>query len=117
MAILTWLMHMFAVLVGVPHFTAAKESLTSESDSTLIHDKSERLSSASKAHRGAEERAKLLASLVRPQYDFQFDNTHPRYNLLWAMYGFCRHGERYVADTTQWKEKYQRNEKRHRDVC
>jgi hypothetical protein len=66
----------------------------------------------------AARRAELLASMAPPvdgsRVDFQ--EEHPRFRVLRAMYGFARHQARYQADLAGWEDGYKAIPERHREV-
>jgi hypothetical protein len=61
------------------------------------------------------EREYTLKTIARP-YGYEIDNDHPRYRLLWAMYGFDRHFDRAVADVNSARTRYEELDDRHKDV-
>jgi hypothetical protein len=45
-----------------------------------------------------------------------FNEEHPRFRVLRAMYGFARHKKRYQTDLAGWEDGYKDLPERHRDV-
>jgi hypothetical protein len=61
------------------------------------------------------ERERTLAAIAR-EPEQEIDNDHPRYRLLWAMYGFDRHFDRAVNDVNSARDRYAELDESHRDV-
>jgi hypothetical protein len=66
----------------------------------------------------AARKAQLLASMALPADGsrIDFDEEHPRFRVLRAMYGFARHQQRYQTDLAGWEDGYKAIPERHRDV-
>jgi hypothetical protein len=66
----------------------------------------------------AARKAQLLASMAPPADGsrIDFDEEHPRFRVLRAMYGFARHQTRYQTDLAGWEDGYKAIPERHRDV-
>jgi hypothetical protein len=61
------------------------------------------------------ERDYTLASIARTPGQ-ELENDHPRYRLLWSMYGFDRHFDRAVADVSTARTRYEELSDHHKDV-
>jgi hypothetical protein len=114
-----WLISLFLswLLCHIP-VAAGEDSIDPGLDSTLNHVKYDSIISLSYNPRAAAEKARLLDSIAKsPTATGVFvDFGHPRYNLLYAMYGFWRHGERYEAEAKRSKENYDEVDEHHKEV-
>jgi hypothetical protein len=118
MSAVRWMVQLIlSILLGFIHVTAGENSIDPGLDSTLNHVKYDSIHSLAFDPRRVAEKARLLSSIANPVASTElFDYDHPRYHLLYAMYGFWRHGERCEADVQRSKENYNEVEKSHKAV-
>jgi hypothetical protein len=107
---------MVNVLLAGSELVRAEDSINPGLDSTLNHVKYESFLSSASSTRQVAEKSRLLSSLVRPKNEYEFTNTHPRYHILWALYGFFRHRVRYQDSINEWKQLFQELPERHLKV-
>jgi hypothetical protein len=100
--LLSLLLSFFVIYISQ---VTAEGSIDLGLDSTLNHVQYGSVLNTVDSLQHRAERLRVAEFIAKPE-DEVFGTDHPRYDLLYAMYGFYRHQDRYIAETNRGRSAY-----------
>jgi hypothetical protein len=97
---------LLSFLVSYVSLVTAEGSIDPGLDSTLNHVQYGSVLTNAESPRHHAEWMRTMDFIARPK-DEGLGMDHPRYHLMYAMYGFYKHQERYTAETNKWRRAYE----------